>query len=152
MSIKPLPTLAFALLLIAGDNAAAQTNCGNLHPNPGVFICYPNPAENPVDADVPDTFHISAQANPAEGQTIRHYSILLDGRTVYDGKLPAALKKLSIETNLKSPVSTSEHTLKLVVYGAGSAEVTGLRIHESPDSMLCDPFSRTDPRACNLSK
>ena len=152
MSIKPLPTLAFALLLMAGEHAAAQTNCGNLHPNPGVFICYPNPAENPADADLPEMFHISAQANPAEGQTIRRYSILLDGRTVYEGKLPAALKKLSIETNLKSPVQTSAHTLKLVVYGAGSAEVTGLRIHESPNSMLCDPFSRTDPRACNLSK
>jgi hypothetical protein len=152
MSAKLLipPGLAL-LLLMAGSQAGAQTNCETRHPNPGVFICYPNPAENPADADIPETFHISAQVKAAEGRTVRLYSILIDGRVVYESKLPAALKKLSIETNLKSPPDRNPHTLGLVVYGAGSTEVSGLRIHESPNSPLCDPFSRTNPQACNLS-
>lgn len=144
--------LAIALLLITGARAGAQTNCGILHPEIGVFICYPNPAANPADANIPDTFHFSAQANPAEGQTIRRYSIVIDGRVAYESRLPAPLKKLSIETNLKAPVTTTPHNLALVVYGVGSAEVSGLHTRESSDSMLCDPFSRTDPGACNLSK
>src|SRR5579884_3941692 len=145
MSTKPFVFAGLLLLLVEGGNAGAQTSCATRHQNPGVFICYPNPAENPADADLPDTFHISAQVNPAEGRTVRRYGILIDGAVVYDGKLPAPLKKLSIETNLKSPPAAGSHSLSLVVYGEGSAEVSGLRIHESPTSPLCDPFSRTNP-------
>ena len=152
MSTKLHAPLAIALLLIASGDARAQTSCGTLHPKNGVFICYPNPAENPADADIPDTFHFSAQANPAGDQTIRRYSIVIDGRVVYESRLPAPLKKLSIETNLKAPLRATSHNLALVVYGVGSAEISGLRTRESSDSMLCDPFSRTDPRACNLTK
>jgi hypothetical protein len=152
MSRKLFVSLAFALFLIASSNAGAQTTCGTSHPNPGVFICYPNPAESPADANIPETFHVSAQVNPAEGQTVRRYNILIDDRVVYEGKLPSPLKKLSIETNLRSAPGPGSHSLSLVVYNVGSAAVSGLHTHDSPDSILCDPFSRTDPRACNLSK
>jgi hypothetical protein len=152
MSRKLFASLASSLFLIATGDVGAQTTCGTRHPNPGVFICYPNPAENPSDADLPETFHISAQVNSADGQTVRGYSILIDGRVVYESRLPAPVKKLSIETNLKPPLKTSARSLSLLAYRAGSVEVSGLRIHESPDSTLCDPFSRTNPRACNLSK
>jgi hypothetical protein len=152
MSRKLFDSLAFALFLIVSNDAGAQTTCATRYPNPGVFICYPNPAENPADANIPETFHISAQVNSAEGQTVRNYRILIDGRVVYEGKLPSPLKKFSIETNLRWSPGPGSHNLSLVVDNLGSTAVSGLHTHDSPDSMLCDPFSRTDPRACNLSK
>jgi hypothetical protein len=136
----------FAIVLL--HDAAAQTTCEIHHPGTGVFICYPNPAENPADADLDEFFHFSAQANPHEGKLITNYAVLIDNRVVYQSRLPGPLHKVSIETNLRSPFPDGEHHLQLVVNGLGSVEVPGLRFHRAPDETICDSFSRSDPRVC----
>jgi hypothetical protein len=133
-----LPYLAFALPL------ASQTVCGNKYSQPGVLICYPTSA----DGELPDIFHLSAQANAAPGQSIRRYSVLLDGRKVYDSRLGVASTQLSIETNIYSPFSSGTHKLTLYVDGAGSAESLNLSFHPSTSLGFCDTFSRIDVRSC----
>lgn len=141
--------LLFVFGVLCLRNVAAQTACGVTHRSTGVFICYPNPAENPTDSNPGELFHFSAQANPRAGELIRSYVILIDNRVVYESRLPGPLHEVSIETNLTSPFSSGSHRLQLVVYGVGSAEVSGLRFQRSSDESICNSFSRSDPRVCD---
>ena len=141
--------LTIALL---GHHAVAQTSCGTRHTKIGVFICYPNPTENAADSNTSDFFHFSAQANAPEGELIKRYTILIDDRTVYQSRLPAPLRRVSIEMNLKSPFDSGRHALRFVVRDIGSAEVTGLQFHLSTNAGFCDPFSRSDHRSCTTAK
>jgi hypothetical protein len=139
------------LLSILACQARAQTTCGIRHSDAGVFVCYPNPAENDGDSAVPDILHLSAQANAPDGQTIGRYSVLIDNRLIYENRIAVPAQRLSIETNVKSPFDSGSHTLKLVVDRAGSAEVKELRLYPSKYASFCDPFDRFDKRACNPS-
>jgi hypothetical protein len=139
------------LRLLLGVASEAQTNCAVQHAASGVFICYPNPSENRADTLVPGIFHLSAQGNPAGGQVIAGYKVLIDNRLVYENRFFAPLQNLSIETNLKSPFDSGMHTLRLVVQGAGSAEVKELQFYQPKNASFCDPFNRTDPRICSPS-
>ena len=136
------------LVLVSVQSAQAQTSCAARHTNSGVFICYPGPAENRPNAHVSEFFHFSAQANAPDGHTIRRCAVLIDNHVVHEIRLPAPQQALSIETNLRSPFTSGSHSLRLEVYGVGSAEVTGIQFLASKDESFCDPFSRFDPRAC----
>jgi hypothetical protein len=142
--------VALALLFLAFQGVNAQTSCGVEHPATGVFICYPNPSENDADATVPDVFHLSAQANAPEGQAIAAYSVSLDNRTIYRMDLAVPISNLSIEKNLKSPFPSGVHTLRLIVPGAGTAEVKRVQLQHAENTTLCDPFSRIFARACTV--
>jgi hypothetical protein len=142
----------FATEALFGPYAAAQTSCSDRYTTSGVFICYPNPAENIEDSPLPDIFHLSAQGNAAEGHEITRFTVLMDNRVIVDNKLPLPLRSISVETNLKSPFDSGSHTLRLVIDGAGSAEVKGLQLSASKDASFCDPFNRVDRRACKLLK
>jgi hypothetical protein len=139
--------LAFSFFFFQVVNA--QTSCGIEHPASGVFICYPNPSEKDADSTIPAVFHLSAQANAAEGQAIAGYTVLLDDRAIYRIALPAPVRNLSIETNLKSPFDSGVHTLQLVVKGAGTREER-LQFRRAENASLCDPFGRVFPRACTV--
>ena len=141
----------FGILLLFTYAAPAQTGCGIQHTEPGVFICYPNPIANPEDASVPDVFHLSAQGNASKGHTISQYLVQIDGRRVYEIRLAVPLQQLSIETNLKSPFSAGSHTLRLVIDGAGEAEISGLGFHAATNVGFCDPFNRFGARTCSVS-
>ena len=140
------------MMLLLGLAAQAQTNCAKQHPARGVFICYPNPSENDADAILPDVFHLSAQANAADGEMITRYTVRIDDRVVVDGTLAAPIQRLPIETNLKSPFDSGSHRLKVEIYGVGSAEVKGLEFYPLKNVSFCDPFNRFDPRSCSISK
>ena len=94
---------------------------------------------------------MSAQANRGDGKAIASYKVLLDHELIYENKLSAPIEELSIETNLQAPFYAGVHTLQLEVDGAGAAEVKELSIYPSKNASLCDPFSRTDGRVCQLS-
>lgn len=141
----------FAILCFLTPGLPAQTTCAAEHPSPGVFICYPNPAENATDAPVPRIFHLSAQANAAKGATISRYRVFLDNRSVFDASVAVPIQTLSIETNVQSPFDSGVHTLRLVVDGGGAAEIKNLQFFSSDKETFCDPFSRVDPRICQLS-
>jgi hypothetical protein len=143
---------AFVLLVsLLGRAAEAQTNCATQHTNSGVFICYPNPAEDGRDSLVPDVFHLSAQANPDDGHVISGYKVLIDNEVTYQNKFSDPMRTLSIETNLKSPFDSGSHLLRLLVEDVGSADVQSLQFYPSRNAAFCDPFSRADPRVCNPS-
>ena len=138
------------ILLISGRVADAQSNCALQHSGAGVFICYPDPSQAATSA-VPNVFHLSAQANAAEGRTIAGFKVLIDNQLASDITLPAPLQKLSIETNVKSPFSNGMHTLTLQVAGAGSAELQRLEVRPAEDAAFCNPFDRSNPLICRLS-
>lgn len=142
----------FVIGAVLGPYAAAQTSCSARYTASGVFICYPNPTENAQDSPLPDIFHLSAQGNAPEGHEIVRFTVLMDNRVLADKKLPLPLRSISVETNLKSPFDSGSHTLRLVIDGAGSAEVKGLQLYASKDVSFCDPFNRVDRRACKLLK
>src|SRR4051794_16257914 len=128
----------------------AQSTCHNAHRESGAFICYPNPKEHKGDETVTATFHLSAQANALPGRNIGRYLVLVDDRRVYEAKLSNGMERLSIEINVNSPYSSGSHALRLIVDGAGSAEVAGLTFQPANKLGLCDPFSRVDARNCVL--
>ncbi len=124
--------------------AAAQTSCGSEHTGPGVFICYPNLSENSTDNSVPELFHVSAQANAPEGTATRHYSVFLDNQLLYDNRLAAALQRLSIEVNVRSPFNSGAHTLRIAVSGIGTAEVKNIQFRPFANAGFCEPLSRVE--------
>jgi hypothetical protein len=138
--------------VVLGPVAEGQTNCALQHPSTGVYICYPNPAENPADAVIPESFHLSAQGNAPKGQTISRFRVLLDDHLVYENRLVSPGQTLSIETNLKSPFNSGVHVLQFVVDGVGTTEVKGIQIVPAANASFCDPFFRADRRTCNLSR
>jgi hypothetical protein len=142
----------FVIWLLPVLTAEAQTNCAKQYPAQGVFICYPNPSENGADAIVPNVFHLSAQANAGDGREITRYIVRIDNRVIVDIRLTIPIQRLPIETNLKSPFDSGTHTLHLEIHGVGSAEVAGLEFYPSKNTTFCDPFSRSDPRSCAISK
>lgn len=99
---------------------------------------------------VPEIFHLSAQANAPNGRLIPGYRVLLDNRLISEKRFFAPVARLSIETNLRSPLYSGTHTLQLVVRGVGMAELTGLHFYLPDNTNFCDPFSRTTVRSCNL--
>jgi hypothetical protein len=133
---------------LLGLAAEAQTDCASQHASTGVYICYPNPAENPSDAVIPDGFHLSAQGNAPVGKTVSHFRVLLDNHLVYENWAVPPVQKLSIETNLNSPFDSGVHTLQFVVDGVGTAEVKGLKIVRGTNASFCDSFFRADRRTC----
>ena len=141
----------FALSLLVSCTARGQTSCGIRHTEPGVFICYPNPSEDTADASVPDVFHLSAQGNAPEGHKISRYVVQLDGRRLYENRLAIPVQRLSVETNLKSPVNSGLHTLRVIMDGAGTADIAGLAFHAAKNVAFCEPFSRFDARRCLTS-
>jgi hypothetical protein len=141
----------FAILLLLSRTAYSQTGCGGQYTNPGVYICYPNPSENAADVRVPDIFHLSAQGNASAGGTIQRYTVLLDGRVIYENRLATSTPQLSIEINLKSPFSSGTHTLRVMVDGTGEAQVTGLRFYTPATVGFCDPVSSFEVRTCQAS-
>lgn len=140
----------FLMLLLLGRAAEAQTACATQHTAIGAFICYPNPSENAEDSTIPDVFHLSAQGNAGEGQVIAGFKVLIDNRLVYESRLPLPIQRLSVETNLRSPFDSGSHTLRFVVDGAGTAEVSGLKVYPSGNTGFCDLFSRPDPHTCRI--
>lgn len=130
--------------------AEPQSTCSSQHADTGVFSCYPGTAQTQADAKVPEIFHLSAQANAPSGRLIGGYRVLLDNRLISEKRFFAAVARLSIETNLRSPFSSGTHTLQLVVRGAGMASLTGLHFYLPDNTDFCDPFSRSDVRSCNL--
>jgi hypothetical protein len=144
---------AFPLFyLILGPVAKAQTGCALQHTETGVYICYPNPAENPEDTVIHDSVHFSAQGNAPNGKTIGHFKVLIDDHLVYESWATPPTQKLSIETNLNLPFDSGEHTLQLAIDGVGAAGVKGLRIVRPAGVAFCDPFFRADARTCVMSK
>ena len=122
------------LLLVLFRCLDAQTSCSIEHSGPGVFICSPGPADEPI----PEYFHISVQANALNEQGIGHYQILLDGKLQHDSRQPIPYKRLSIELNLRSGLISGTHTLRAVVDGAGIAEVKNLKFHTAAEPGFCD--------------
>src|SRR5215813_998903 len=59
--------------------------------------------------------------------------------------------QLSIEINLKSPFIPA-HTLRVIVDGAGEAQVNGIRFYMPTNISSCDPISRFEERTCPASK
>ena len=139
------------LLTIFLSRSEAQTTCGALHTETGVFICYPNPAENEGNVTVPDVFHLSAQINAPAGKTISRYAVFIDGRLIQDTRISVPMQTVSIESNPRSPFSSGSHDLRVVAGAIGSAEVKGIQFKSSDDLSFCDPFTRFDKRACFLS-
>jgi hypothetical protein len=133
-----LLSLAYArgsvLLLVLLRCLDAQTSCSVEHSGPGVFICSPRSADEPM----PEYFHISVQANAVSEHGIRHYQILLDGKPQYDSTMPIPHERLSIEVNLRSGLMSGTHTLRVVVDGAGIAEVKDLKFHTPAEPGFCD--------------
>jgi hypothetical protein len=122
------------LLLVLLRCLDAQTSCSVEHSGPGVFICSPGPADEPI----PEYFHVSAQANALSERGIRHYQILLDGKLQYDSIQPIPHERLSIEVNLRSGLMSGTHTLRAVVDEAGIAEVQDLKFHTPAGPGFCD--------------
>ena len=141
----------FLAAALAGQSVMAQTRCGSEHTGVGAFICYPNPQENLGDVDVPETFHLSAQANAPAGRRIRRYVVLIDGHRIYEKLLALPSQQISIETNIRSPFRPGTHTLGLYVDNAGSTETKGLHFRTAPNIEYCDPFSRVDAGTCLAS-
>jgi hypothetical protein len=153
VSLRPIGIFCcFVSFTLLALKAEAQTSCSVRHPGTGAFICYPNPTEDPADSNLPVLFHLSAQGNAPSGKAITRYTVRMDDRMIYDNRLPLPLQNLSIETNLMSPFDSGTHSLQLVIEGAGSAEMKGLHVYISKSTSFCDPFSRVDRRACNISK
>ena len=144
--------LRAAILLTLAHTAHAQTVCGSARTGLGAFICYPAAPARASETSIPEVFHLSAQGNAPPGRLIRRYIVLVDGRPIYENRLAMPMQQLSIETNVKSPFTSGVHTLSVVIDGAGSAEVAGLRFHPATHLGFCDPFSRVDGRACLPSK
>ena len=140
------------ICFILGPVARAQTGCALQHTETGVYICYPNPAENPEDTVIHDGVHLSAQGNAPNGQTIGHFKVLIDGHFVYESWATPPTQRLSIETNLNLPFDSGVHTLELAIDGVGTAEVKGLKIVRQASVSFCDPFFRADERTCTPSK
>ncbi len=128
------------IVLAVASAAVAQTSCGIEHTGPGVFICYPNPSDNP-GAAVPELFHVSAQANAPEGSATRHYAVFLDNQLLYDNRLATPLQRLSIEANVRSPFTSGAHTLRIAVSGIGTAEVKNLNFHPWANAGFCEPLT-----------
>jgi Beta-propeller repeat len=137
-----------AFWLFMGFLAQAQTNCAMEHATTGIYICYPNPADNPLDAVIPASFHLSAQGNAPGGKTITHFKVMLDDHLVYENWAIPPVQKLSVETNLSSPFDSGVHTLEFAVDGVGTAEVKALKIVRLTNATFCDPFFRADRRTC----
>lgn len=136
--------LGTAVLLGLSGVAGAQTSCGIQHPNPGVFICYPNPSENPAEATVPALFHLSVQINAPSGSTIRRYSIFMDNQLLYDNRLAISAERLPVELNLVSPFNSGSHTLRITGTGAGSAEIKNIQFHPFEYAGFCEPLSKVE--------
>jgi Beta-propeller repeat len=151
VSIQMAGACSFLCSLL-GLIAEAQTTCGLQHANPGVYICYPDPASSPEDAVIPGVFHFSAQVNAPTGEIVVHFRVLLDDQVVYDNRAVPPVQKLSLETNLNSPFPSGTHTLQFVVDGVGTAEVKGLQIAIPTNSTFCDPTARTNRHTCRPSK
>ena len=130
------------------STARAQTGCALAHKETGAFICFPNPADHPEDANVPQLFHLSAQGNAETTKKIRHYVVLIDGARVYEVRLATPLHRISIETNVKAPSEGGQHTISVYIDGAGTAKVSNVGFHPSPNIGFCDPFERMDLRNC----
>ena len=143
-------TCCFLLTIFLG-RSEAQTTCGALHTETGVFICYPDPAGNQRDSAVPDVFHLSAQINAPAGAMISRYTVLIDGRLIQDTRISVPMQTVSIESNPRSPFSSGAHDLRVVAGALGSAEVKGIQFKPSEIASFCDPFTRFDKRACFLS-
>jgi hypothetical protein len=142
------------LVLLLGRMGDAQTNCAIRHAGRGVFVCFPNPSESIGDSPVSDIFHLSAQANAADGQTINRYRILIDHRLAYQEICSPPIQRLSIEQSVKSPFDSGSHSLQLVVDGAGlteSTEVRELQFRASKGSRYCDRFGKPGLRVCNAN-
>lgn len=150
--IAPKWVLRLAVLLALGYGAYGQSNCGLEHVQLGAFICYPNPTSHAEDANIPDVFHLSAQANAPNGRKIRRYMVLIDGHRIYENRLSVPVERISIETNVTSPYSSGQHALGLFVDGAGTAETSGLTFHPSTDVGFCDQFSRVDASNCVITR
>lgn len=149
--MKTNVSLVLAAVLLLSRTVYAQTGCGAAHTGPGVYICYPNPSENPPDVLLPYLFHLSAQANASDGRTIQRYKVLIDDRVLYENRLATSTTQLSIEINLKSPFDSGNHGLRLVVDGTGEAQVNGLRFYASANVSFCDPVSSFEVRTCQVS-
>ena len=125
-------TCCFLLTLFL-SLSEAQTTCGALHTEAGVFICYPNPAEDKSNLVLPDVFHLSAQINAPAGKTISRYAVFIDGRLIQDTRISVPMQTVSIESNPRSPFSSGSHDLRVVAGALGSAEVKGIQFKSSDD-------------------
>jgi hypothetical protein len=134
-------------LLLLGNPVSGQTACAIEHTDPGVFICFPNPA----GASVPNVFHVSAQGNAWKGSRINHYIIYLDRSVAYESRLATPAQRLSIEVNLRSSLISGSHTLRVVIDGAGTAEIKELQLHHSKNRGFCAPASSLPSAACTPS-
>ena len=136
--------LGTALLLGFSGTAAAQTSCGIQHPDPGVFICYPNSSDKSAPVIVPALFHLSAQINAPAGGSVRRYSIFLDSQLLFDNRLAVAAERLPIELNLVSHFDSGTHTLRVTAPGADSAEIKNIQFSPFKDAGFCDPVSKVE--------
>src|SRR5947199_8459884 len=102
------------LAILFTSGAHGQTGCATKHPEPGVFVCYPNPSEHKEDGEIGTAFHVSAQVNAPKGRKIGRFVLLIDDSQVYQSRLAMPLEQLSIEVNVKSPFLTSTHTIQLI--------------------------------------
>lgn len=123
---------------------SGQTACGTQHRDPGAYICFPEQS-----ATLAPSFHLSAYGNAPEDQKITGYQVAIDGQLVYEEREQNPVRELSIETTIKGPASQTPHTLWLTITGAGSAEVSGLRIDVANEGIApCDPLSKSPNWVC----
>ena len=136
--------LGTALLLGFSGTAAAQTSCGIQHPDPGVFICYPNSSEKSAPVIVPALFHLSAQINAPANAPVHRYSVFLDNQLLFDNRLAVAAERLPIELNLVSHSDSGTHTLRVTAPGTGSAEIKNIQFSPFKDAGFCEPLSKVE--------
>ena len=142
---------AWAMSLLLSRSAFPQTECSVRHTSPGVFICYPSPSEHAENLAVPSVFHLSAQGNALAGRTIRRYAVLIDGRVISDNRVATPTTRLPIEINLRSPFNSGVHSLRVIIEGAGAAQLNELSFYTPANIGFCEPVSSVETRTCQPS-
>src|SRR6185312_8627558 len=133
-----------AAVVLSLSSAGAQTACDKQHRDPGAYICFPEQA-----ATLAPSFHLSAYGNAPADQKITGYQVAIDGQLVYEEREQNPVRELSIETTIKGPATQAPHTLRLTITGAGSAEVSGLRVAAASNEISpCDPLSKSPNWVC----
>jgi len=130
--------------LLCGFRCSAQTACAKQHRDPGAYICLPEQS-----ATLAPSFHLSAYGNALTDRKITGYQVAIDGQLVYEEREQNPVSELSIETTIKGPATQAPHTLRLTITGAGSAEVSGLRVAAASNEISpCDPLSKSPNWVC----
>ena len=141
--------LGLSFLIAGGRHCLhAQTACSLRHPEPGAFLCFPNPAENPTDTNLPSLFHISAFAVAPGQLLITEYRVWIDGTVVLDERVAQPVRRLPLEMNLNARQTSGVHSLSIEFTNAGKTRVEGLRFHESSWIGFCRPVVSFPMRGC----